>query len=75
MVTRNFGIARPRKVRKWTERKSETHSTHGGAFVSSLDLGGADTDVPIRHDVVGHPVVLQTPGSAIGEPHVRALPA
>lgn len=57
------------------QRTSETHSTHGGgAFVSSLDLGGADTDVPIRHDVVGHPAVLQ-PRTAIGEPHVRALPA
>lgn len=41
------------------QQKNETHSTHGDAFVSSLDLGGADTDVPIRHDVVGHPAVLQ----------------
>jgi len=59
MVMRNFGIARPRRVRKWTA--NERNALDGGAFVSSLDLGGAVTDVPIRHDVVEHPVVLQPP--------------
>lgn len=48
MVTRNFGIAGP-----WQSSKVDTERTkRSGAFVPSLD-GGADTDVPIRHDVVG----------------------